>query len=109
MFKKIRGIEGLKCGKCEDSFLFVITNEMRVECAYCGDDKGSIKNRDRHIQSKEQLLKLRKTYNVMHCAICFSGGGNDYTVNSSGPSSERLSAHCSSCGTMINEIHRGEA
>lgn len=104
MFKKVRNKMGLKCGHCEDSFLFVITKEMHVECAYCGHDKGKIENRKRHIQSKQNLLRLRGEHDVMHCAICWTEGGNDYIVEKSGPKQERSTVHCSSCGTMVNDI-----
>lgn len=87
-----------------DTFSFVITKEMRVECAYCGDDKGSIKNKPKHIQSKAPILKIRKQYDVMHCAICYSQGGNDYHVEKTGPKRDRLTVSCSSCGSMINQI-----
>lgn len=91
-----------------DTFLFVITKDYRVECSYCGDDKGSIKNRAKHIQSKAPILKLRKEYDVMHCAICYSHGGNDYYVEKAGQKRDRLTVSCSSCGTMINQIEDGE-
>ncbi|MBY7909930.1 hypothetical protein KW420_09110 [Vibrio fluvialis] len=98
---RVNHVDGMKCGKCSDSFLFVVTKSLDVECAYCGDKKGIVTNEI--YMRKIKNMVLNKDYDVMHCKNC-KKGGNDYLITPPAKNGGNKHVQCSSCGITVSDL-----